>query len=253
MRRLALTLFLFALAFGVHRFLRKSNGDVAATIRGQSEGRSNVNSGESKKILQRVQDLSAFDAQKDPSTNQEDALPPSRESAKTTDALSATDKQIERSEKKISKDQSPIETRMSELPKSPRFVINPNDAKGAVHALYQAILWRKPDNAGGTAAAEAFSRIGWQTYLGNAKDMISSREFFERIAPIHSDESIINRMYAIFLNRCSSPHEMQDHIGHLRDNETGKVTTSILNKAIDENKQQIFEGGYKPESCPTVE
>lgn len=140
---------------------------------------------------------------------------------------------------------------LSGTPDSRGIVIEPKDAKGAVFALYQAILWREPDQAGGASAVDAFSRIGWKTYMENAKNMIASTEFFERIAPNHSAEAIINRMYAIFLNRCASAHEMQDHMGSLRDNETGNITDSILNKAIDENKQKIFEGGYKANSCPS--
>lgn len=128
-------------------------------------------------------------------------------------------------------------------------MIDPKNAKGAVHALYQAILWRDPDRSGGAAAVDALSRIGWKTYIGNAGDMIKSKEFLEQIAPNRSAQTVINRMYAIFLNRCANPHEMQDHLGNLRDEETEKITSSILNKAIEDNKQKIFEGGYNPESC----
>ena len=79
--------------------------------------------------------------------------------------------------------------------------------------------------------------------------MIKSKEFFEEIVTKHSTEAIINRMYAIFLNRCSKPNEMQDHVVALRENDPGRITSYILSRAIEANKQVIFKGGYKPEAC----
>lgn len=128
-------------------------------------------------------------------------------------------------------------------------VIPVKDAKGAVHALYRAILWREPDIDGGNAATHYFSHIGWSTYIENAKNMITSPEFESEVAPKYDAISIINRIYSVFLSRCPSRDELAGHLMDIERNEPGQITTAVLQLAQQDHKEKVFKGGYHPQTC----
>lgn len=122
-------------------------------------------------------------------------------------------------------------------------------ARGAVVALYQAVLWRNPDKAGGASAARRFSNGRWVTYIRNAREMAMSQEFESKIWTNYTRKQIINRMYAVFMGRCASGIEMKVHLKLMDGGRGRRVIADILKDARELHFTQIFKGGYKPESC----
>jgi hypothetical protein len=92
-----------------------------------------------------------------------------------------------------------------------------------------------------------------QTYLNNAKAMVQSPEFLKDIEPEHSSKDIVNRMYAVFLGRCASDSEMRDHLADLKGEGPPRIVSDIVAKARDTNPTKIFEGGFRPTSCPGIQ
>ncbi len=253
-RHVELIVLLLALAFGVYHYsdrrLKNSVGSEAAT---QATAPETAAHKIDKSSPQARSNQSAINAEEKPrksDTSLSQTTPDSGRKSIERKDVSTNAESHEFGEVKVQAGASSNDKNLNGG-SSPSLVVSPQDAKGAVDTLYQAILWRPPDGSGGASAVEAFSRIGWETYIGNAKEMITSKEFSEEIVPRHNTESIINRMYAIFLNRCSTLNEMKEHLAALTTNDPGRITDNILSKAIDANKQKIFEGGYRPESCKT--
>ena len=171
-----------------------------------------------------------------------------KEPGQPTEEASTTDKNITSSDvpadaksAMLNKTESPIIFNWNK--------VTQEQAANAVDALYNAILWRKPDTAGGTKAIDKFTSEGWANFVGAAKGMITSREFSSRIVPKHSTQSIIHRMYAVFLKRCANSTELRDHFAALKEDDPGRIPFTILNQVKNADDRQIFSGGYDPSSC----
>jgi len=128
--------------------------------------------------------------------------------------------------------------------------VEPEKAKGAVHALYQAVLWRAPDDQGGAEATQKMSEDGWEAYLRNARGMIRSPEFLQEVEPNHTPVQIINHMYGVYFGRCAFPKELESRLNVLRGEGAGGVIAGVIRDSRRRHADQIFKGGYSPTSCP---
>ncbi len=127
--------------------------------------------------------------------------------------------------------------------------IAPEKAKNAVHALYQAILWRAPDERGGDEATRRMTESGWSAYMSNARRMVRSREFLQDVVPNHTPEQIIHRMYAVYFGRCAFAQELAQQLDSLKIRGASEVVNSIIGTARRRNADQILSGGFSPTSC----
>ncbi len=130
-----------------------------------------------------------------------------------------------------------------------RLIFTPETAKGAVHALYRAVLWRTPDEIGAAEAVSKFSEQGWEAYVRNARAMVQSDEFLREIEPNHSPQQIINHMYAVYMGRCAFASEMKRQMSLLSREGPRSVVASIINSARRTNADQILAGGFSVGSC----
>jgi hypothetical protein len=122
-------------------------------------------------------------------------------------------------------------------------------AKGAIHALYQAILWRAPDvNAEGESTTK-FSEEGWGNYVAGARKLIRSQEFVGVVAPNHTPEQIINRIYAVYAGRCAFANEMSRSMRDYSSGNHGGLVATVIGSARRLHADQVFAGGFSPASC----
>lgn len=127
--------------------------------------------------------------------------------------------------------------------------ITPEKVKNAAHALYQAILWRAPDEKAIQEFTQRMTESGWSAYTARAKRLFRSREFSTDVAPNHQNEKIINRVFAIFLGRCAFKPELERASVEITRRGHAEVLTDVIQTARRRNPDQILAGGYPVTSC----
>jgi hypothetical protein len=122
-------------------------------------------------------------------------------------------------------------------------------AKGMVRALFQATVWRVPDVGNESAIAQKIAAGGWSNYNQRARDLLRSREFTRDIVPNRTPQQVINQMHSVYLGRCAFENELNDFMIAVQKSGYDGVLIQIINKARNNNPEQIFSGGFNPKSC----
>lgn len=125
----------------------------------------------------------------------------------------------------------------------------PEKAKGAMTALYQAVLWRALSKSEEELATRRFADSGWGLYMDQARALVQSSEFLREIEPNHTPQKIINHMYAVYMGRCAFPNELDEHMQTLQRAGPRQVITGIISRARTNNADQIQSGGFPGGSC----
>lgn len=128
-------------------------------------------------------------------------------------------------------------------------MVNAAQAKGAVFALYQAFLWRAPGKEGGAAATSNFTSNGWTAYLKNAREMVGSDEFRNRILPAYTSEQLITHAFSVYFGRCPTDSEYRNHLRYVDSGNFQRAAASIINKARDAGTVELFTGGFNSSTC----
>lgn len=129
-------------------------------------------------------------------------------------------------------------------------MVNAAQAKGAVFALYQAFLWRAPDGEGGSAAVGNFTSNGWSAYLRNAREMVGSDEFRNRILSAYTPEQLITHAFSVYFGRCPTDTEYRNHLRYVDSGNFQRAAANIITKARDAGTVELFTGGFNPSTCP---
>lgn len=145
----------------------------------------------------------------------------------------------------------PPKTNPSRSAPSLRYVrrFSPEQARGAMTALYQAVLWRALGSTAAEMAEKNFAEAGWQLYLRKARAIVKSAEFLSEIEPHHTPQQIISRMNAVYRGRCPTAGEMEEFLNILARSGPSEVIATIIQRGRKYYSNEILSGGFNPNSC----
>ena len=78
-------------------------------------------------------------------------------------------------------------------------------AQSLTNVLYQAVLFRNPDQQGGSQTVNIIMQQGYQGFINSASSMPNSPEFIQNIYYRYSAYDIVGNFYRVFLGRQMDP------------------------------------------------